>query len=445
MLTLFTDATIVTMNGQRQVFHNSALAVRGDKIEWMGEMASTPPAYHSAVRISVKDQVIFPGFVNLHTHAALSILRGLADDKGLSPAYSPNVPQGVFLSSDEIQLFTMLGALEALRFGTTTIVDNYIYSDRNVVALDQLGLRAVVSERLHDADLFQIPKGIYQFDENLGDELLARNIELVKNWQGHSNGRITCCIGTHAPDTCSTPFLIKARDAAEKLGLGLVIHLAQSPREQLEIQKRSGKRVTHFLNDLGLLGPQMIAGHCVFVDEEEMDVLAQTGTHMAHLSGSNAKAGKKAPVNELLARGMNIGLGSDNMSGDMVEAMRMALCIARLRTDNNQALKAMQVLEMATINGAKALGMQDQIGSLEVGKKADLIIVNTLQPHWTPLIDPVANLVHGGLGTDISLVMVDGNILVENGAVKSVNTRAVLQEAQETAKELWKKMQQGGE
>ena len=440
MLTLFTNATIVTMDKDRKVLHNAALAVSGDKIEWVGGISEIPSAYQAAIRISAQDKVIFPGFVNLHTHAALSILRGLADDKGLSPAYSPKVPQGVYLSPDEIYLFTLLGALEALRFGTTTIVDNYIYSDRTVIALDQLGLRAVVSERLHDADLFQIPKGVYQFDENLGNELLERNIELVKNWQGHSNGRITCCIGTHAPDTCSTPYLEKARDAAEKLGLGMVIHLAQSHREQQEIQKRSGKRVTHYLNDLGLLGPQMIAGHCVFLSEDEMDLLAKSGTHVSHLSGSNAKAGKKAPVNELLSRGMNIGLGSDNMSGDMVEAMRMALIIARLRTDNNQALKAMQVLEMATINGAKALGMEDQIGSLEIGKKADLLMMNILQPHWTPLIDPVANLVHGGLGTDISLVMVDGVILVENGVVKSVDAQAVLRQAQKTAIELWRKM-----
>lgn len=442
MLTVFTDATIVTMDGDRRILPDAAIAVRGDKIDWLGEMADIPPAYQAAVKVSVRDKVIFPGFVNLHTHAALSILRGLADDKGLSPAYSPKVPQGVFLSPDEIYLYTLLGALEALRFGTTTIVDNYIYSDRTVVALDELGLRAVVSERLHDADLFQIPFGVYQFYEQLGDELLNRNIELINRWHGQSNGRITCRIGTHAPDTCSTPYLEKARNAAEKYGLGLVIHLAQSPREQQEIISRSGKRVTHFLNDLGLLGPQMIAGHCVFIDEDEMDLLAQSGTHVAHLSGSNAKAGKKAPVNELLSRGMNIGLGSDNMSGDMVEAMRMALCVARLRTDNNQALKAMQVLEMATINGAKALGMEDQIGSLEVGKKADLIVVNTLQPHWTPLIDPVANLVHGGLGTDISLVMVDGNILVENGMVKSVDVESVLRQAQNTAIELWKRVSQ---
>lgn len=235
-------------------------------------------------------------------------------------------------------------------------------------------------------------------------------------------------------------YLEKARKTAENLGLGLVIHLAQSPREQQEILKRSGKRVTHYLNDLGLLGPQMIAGHCVFLDESEMDLLAKTDTQVAHLSGSNAKAGKKAPINELLTRGMNIGLGTDNMSGDMVEIMRMALCIARLRTENNQALRAMDILEMATINGAKALGMQDQIGSLEVGKKADLVVVDTLQPHWTPLIDPVANLVHGGLGTDVSLVMVDGEILVENCQVKSIDTEAVLRQAQQSSLALWKKM-----
>jgi len=440
MLTLFTQATIVTMNPERDVLQNAALAVRNDRIEWLGSMDAVPEMYNIARRLAVPGQIILPGFVNLHTHAALSILRGLADDRGLSPAYSPRVPQGVFLSPDEIYLFTLLGGIDALRLGTTTIVDNYLYCDKTVVALDELGLRAVVSERLHDADLFQIPHGVYQFDERLGDELLARNLALVEEWQGASNGRITCRIGTHAPDTCSTAYLEKARDAADRLGIGMVIHLGQAPREQQEILQRSGKRVTHYLHDLGLLGPQMIAGHCVFVDESEMDVLAQTGTQMAHLSGSNAKAGKKAPVNELLARGMNIGLGSDNMSGDMVEAMRLALIIARLRTGDNQALKALQVLEMATINGAHALGMQDEIGSLEVGKKADLVLIDADQPHWVPLIDPVANLVHGGLGTDVSQVWVDGQPLVVDGIVVSMDQREVLRRAQAAAQALWAKM-----
>lgn len=440
MLTLFTQATIVTMNPERDVLQNAALAVRNDRIEWLGSMDAVPEMYQVARRLPVPGQIILPGFVNLHTHAALSILRGLADDRGLSPAYSPRVPQGVFLSPDEIYLFTLLGGIDALRLGTTTIVDNYLYCDKTVVALDELGLRAVVSERLHDADLFQIPHGVYQFDERLGDELLARNLALVEEWQGASNGRITCRIGTHAPDTCSTAYLEKARDAADRLGIGMVIHLGQAPREQQEILQRSGKRVTHYLHDLGLLGPQMIAGHCVFVDESEMDVLAQTGTQMAHLSGSNAKAGKKAPVNELLARGMNIGLGSDNMSGDMVEAMRLALIIARLRTGDNQALKALQVLEMATINGAHALGMQDEIGSLEVGKKADLVLIDADQPHWVPLIDPVANLVHGGLGTDVSQVWVDGQPLVVDGIVVSMDQREVLRRAQAAAQALWAKM-----
>ncbi len=440
MLTLFTQATIVTMNPEREVLQNAALAVRNDRIEWLGSMDAVPEMYQAARRLAVPGQIILPGFVNLHTHAALSILRGLADDRGLSPAYSPRVPQGVFLSPDEIYLFTLLGGIDALRLGTTTIVDNYLYCDKTVVALDELGLRAVVSERLHDADLFQIPHGVYQFDEKLGDELLARNLALVEEWQGASNGRITCRIGTHAPDTCSTAYLEKARDAADRLGIGMVIHLGQAPREQQEILQRSGKRVTHYLHDLGLLGPQMIAGHCVFVDESEMDVLAQTGTQMAHLSGSNAKAGKNAPVNELLARGMNIGLGSDNMSGDMVEAMRLALIIARLRTGGNQALKAMQVLEMATINGAHALGMQDEIGSLEVGKKADLVLIDADQPHWVPLIDPVANLVHGGLGTDVSQVWVDGQPLVVDGKVVSMDQREVLRRAQAAAQALWAKM-----
>lgn len=437
---ILSGATVVTMDPEKRILADSAIAIQGERIVWVGQKDQIPDKFDNFQVVRLERKVIFPGFVNLHTHAALSILRGVGDDTGIAPAYSPNVPQGVFLSPQDVYIFSMLGGLEALRFGTTCIVDNYIYEHQAVSAFNELGMRAVVSERLHDADLFNVPLGIYEFDPQIGEQQLERSYDLVQHWHGKFNGRIRCRLGPHAPDTCSTTYLKNIRDAAQELDLGLVIHLAQSRREVKEIQQRSGKTVTQYLADLGMLGPQMIAGHCIFVDEDEMDLLARTGTHVSHQSGSNSRGGMMAPIKALVERGVNLGLGTDNMSGDMIEVMRLALCVARMQTGDNLALSAYDVLEMATLGGARALGMEHEIGSIEVGKKADLVVVDYQKPHLVPMKDPIANLVHNGQGSDIDMVMVDGYIVIKDGHAITIDEDALLREAQRASDALWRKM-----
>ncbi len=440
MKTLITDTMIVTMNPERQVLTSAGLLMENDLITWIGAMDALPVVDGPVKKISARGKLVLPGFVNLHTHAALSILRGIGDDLGVAPAYSPKVPQGVFLSEEDIYTFSMLGGLEALKFGTTCIVDNYLHEHQAARAFEALGLRAVVSERLHDADLFLIPDGKYEFDANRGDQLLERGVELCRAWQGAANGRITTRLGPHAPDTCSTPYLKNVAKAAEALQVGLVLHVSQSRRELAHIRERSGLRVVEYLDQVDVLGPQMIAGHCVFIDEHEKQLIKASGTHVSHQSGSNAKGGMMAPVRDLLNLGVNIGLGTDNMAGDMVEVLRLAVCTSRMREQDPQALRAMDVLEMATMGGARALGMQDEIGSLEVGKKADVIVVDFNKAHLTPLRDPVANLVHNGLGSDVELVFVDGELQVEKGNSTRIEEQAILDDAQARTIHLWNKL-----
>lgn len=439
MKKLLTDTTIVTMNSENQVIESAGILMDNDRIAWLGEMKSLPPEFCDVPKLSAPGKVIFPGFVNIHTHAALSILRGIGDDMGVAPAYSPKVPQGVFLSPEDIYTFSLLGGLEALKFGTTCIVDNYIYEHEAAKAFEVLGMRAVVSERLHDADLFRIPDGRYEFDAQRGDQLLERGIDLCRIWEGAANGRITTRIGPHAADTCSTQYLQNLAKVADALQVGLVLHVSQSRREVEHIHKRSGLPVVEYLDQIALLGPQMIAGHCIYINDCEKHLLKSTGTHVSHQSGSNAKGGMMAPIRDLRELGVNIGLGTDNMAGDMVEVLRLALCTARMREDDALALNALDVLEMATIGGAKALGMQDEIGSLEVGKKADLVVMDFQKAHLVPVRDPIANLVHNGLGSDVNMVFVDGELVVQNGCSTRIEEEMVLNEAQARSIKLWNK------
>lgn len=433
-------ATLVTMDAQRRVIPDSALVISGGRIAWLGLAHELPQEYSAVPTISLPGRVIFPGFVNLHTHAALVVLRGIGDDMGVAPAYSRQVPQGVFLSPEDVYCLALLGGLEALQFGTTCIVDNYIYEDQAARAFELLGMRAVVSERLHDADLFLVPEGRYEFDLHSGEALLDRNLALIERWQGAAGGRITVRLGPHAPDTCSTAYLKLIQQAAEQSGVGLVTHLAQSRREVEQIAVRCGLSPIAYLHSLGMLGPQMIAGHCIFIDDTDKALLAGSRTNISHQSGSNSKGGMMAPIRDLTDLGANVGIGTDNMAGDMIEAMRLALVTARMRCDDHLALRAADVLEMATKGGAHALGWETEIGSLEAGKAADLVVTDFRKAHLYPLVDPVANLIHNGLGSDVEQVYVDGELTVDQGRSTRVDTSEVLLEAQQRTEALWKKM-----
>ena len=437
MSQIFEHAWLITMDPQNDRIRDGALVVTDGKISWVGSAADIPEIYNDAERVDCHGKVIYPGFINAHSHAALSVLRGVGDDIGMAPAYSRDVPQGVFMSEEDIYTFSLLGGLETLKFGCTMIVDNYIHERFAAKAFDELGMRAVVSERIHDADLFGIPAGNYTFDMNTGMDLLQKNLDLIEHWKGHD--RISGCIGPHAPDTCSDDFLREVRKAADETNQRVVIHLAQGMREVNQIKARSGLSPVEFVNSFGLLDERTIAGHCIYVSEKDRQLIKDSHVHVAHMSGSNSKGGMTAPISDYKDAGVNICLGTDNMSGDMIMVMRLALVTSRMRTQSN-SLYAADVLVMATMGGARALGMENSIGSLEVGKQADFITMDYDQIHLVPLVDPVMNLVHNGLSSDIRDVYVGGRKVIENGRSMLIDEKALLKEAQERCLLLWKKV-----
>ncbi len=435
---IFKNAMIVTMDAERRILHDGAVVVRGDRICAIGdtkEMLCSNPDI-TDVR-DCTNKVIFPGFINIHTHATLSIIRGVAEDMGTAPAYTRSVPQGDLLSEYESSVMAALGAAEALRFGSTLIADNYTYSAKNAEVFSSLGMRAVVSERIHDIEFYGLPRGIYERNEKLGDKLLQKNIDLIEAWDGKDNGRIHCVLGPHAPDTCTPEYLRCVADLASQRHVGLATHLSQSRSELNNINKLYHMTSARYLYENGILTSSLVAAHAIFVTEDDIALIAKSGTSIAHAAEGNAKGGMVAPLMKLKAAGVNVGIATDNGSADMIEVMRTALCSARVLTDSCTSPQPMEILEMATINGAKALGMENEIGSVEVGKKADLVIVDYSRPHMIPCINAVGNLIHTGLGSDVDTVMVDGNILVDNGRMLTVDLPSLLKEAQAVAKRKW--------
>ena len=296
-------------------------------------------------------------------------------------------------------------------------------------------MRSCVSEMLHDMDFFSLYKHEYIRDEHLGDLLLERNIELIENWKG--NPLVDVSLGLHAPDTCTINYIRKILDLSKKYKIKISTHLAQSRGELQRInQITGGKSSVQFYDDNGVLSEDLIAAHCIYVDEKDIQLLSERNVNVVHISEGNAKGAMAAPLNKFRKNNINVTLGTDNGSADMIEVMRTALCIGRV-VSNSFEPYPMDLLEMATINGAKAIGRENELGSLEIGKLADVLIIDFKKPHMIPCLSPVGNLVHTGLGSDIETVIVNGEIVVQNGVCLKVDEEYFLREAQKIAEKKW--------
>lgn len=435
---IISGATVITVDAQRTIIPRGSVVIENGKIAAVGKSADIDHQYPEAERIDAKGQMVVPGFINLHVHSALAVTRGLGDDLGGAPVYRKDIPQGVMLGPDDTYVMSRLGGLQALMFGSTTIVENYIHSQSNVKGLAELGIRAVISERVHDADLFSVRDGDYSYDPDRGKQLLEANIQLIEEWHGYNDGQITCHVGPHGPDTASPALLEQVMQVADDFNVGIFTHLAQTAGEVAQVRKLTGRSSVQHLSDIGMLSSRLIAGHCAFLEEGDAELLAQSGTQVCQLPVVNAKSGWIAPGAKLLRLGANVGLGTDHMIHDMIEAMRFALCVNRISDGGPANIKAMDVLEMATIRGARAIGRAAELGSIEQGKIADLVFIDLERPHLAPVLDPVANLIYAGQSSDVSSVMINGEFVVREREVLTLDTAEVVATAQERAENLWR-------
>ncbi len=426
--TLVTAGWVLTMDGTDRVFSPGAVAIAGGRIVAVGTPSELLSLYSPKQRISRPRSVVLPGLINTHTHAAMSLFRGIADDlplmewltKFIFPAEAKNV------SPAFVKAGTTLACLEMIRGGTTTFADMYYFESDVAEAVDACGLRAVLGETWLD---FPVPD-----HKDLAESIKVTRAFLEK-WKGHP--RVIAAVAPHAPYTNAKESLLAARDLALEFKAPLLIHLSETRDEQKLIAEKYGTTPTKWLESIGFLGPNVLAAHCVWCDADDFRLLAERKVGISHNPESNMKLASGI-LNVVAARkaGVAVGLGTDGVAGsnndhDMWEAMDFAGKLAKVSTMDPMALPAKELLRMATIEGARAMKMEDRIGSLETGKCADLIAVDLSGARTQPLWDVFSTLVYAVKEGDVSLTMVEGRVLWDGRTVRTVNAAKTLREAEE--------------
>lgn len=441
---LLTDLTVVTVDAQSRVLTDAGVAIRAGRIAWVGPMAELPAELAPLPRQALPGRVLTPGFVNVHMHAILSMVRGVAEDLGFAPAYTPGIPHGHDVTPDEAVALARLGAVEALLFGSTLVNDTYVHADLTLPAMAEIGGRVYSCGRIHDADFSLIGDGRWEHHDAIGERTLDEALALASRWHGAFDGRTGVQLSAHAPDTCSDALLARIGEAARRHGLRVNTHLAQSRKEVAQVLARSGRTPAQLLEDTGLLNDELVAAHCLFLDEADIARCGRAGIHVAHIPKGNATGGTAAPTSALRRAGAALTLGTDNMHADMVEVLRWALAIGRIQEDGvDDFWQPEDVLRMGTMGGARAMGLAEQVGSIEVGKQADLVAFDFRRAHLVPCVKPVGNLVHTAQGRDVEHVWVAGRQVVASGRPTQVDLEQILADAQRAADALWRRARGG--
>ena len=440
MTTVITNATVVTGDAGRTVRHDAGIAISEDRIASVGSTEEVRQAYPDADVVDGRGKAVFPGLVNCHTHLLATGDRGILEDFGFPTRLTFPVSARSLLSAEERQTLAVLGALECMRSGATSLLEIASNVAGYAADLAATGLRVVLAETVNDVDESRLPQGEFDFDEARADAGLQRSADLVESWHGKRDGRVSCFMSPHAPETCSPDLLRRSREMAERYGISYTIHLSQSRQEIEAVMRVRGVSPTHYLFANDFLGPNLLAAHCRYVDSSEIALLGQCGVTVANNAAIAARRGAAAPVRELLAAGCGIGMGSDNMAEDMVEVMRAGLFLERVRRNDEVYPQPEDVLEWATSGGARALGMGDDIGSLEAGKKADLFVVDLMRPHLVPSLRVVSAFVHNGQPADITSVMVDGQWVMRDGKALTIDEDDVVRRAEAVGHAVWRRL-----
>lgn len=422
---LVRGGTVVTVDGGFRVVDDGAVAVRDGRIVAVGAETELAGRYAAAETLEARGGAVLPGLVNAHTHIPMVLFRGLADDlllmdwlrKYIFPAEAQVVDEAF------VRCGTRLGCLEMIRGGTTTYVDMYYFEDAVAEETSRAGMRAVLGQTVID---FPAP------DFKTWPEAMAGMEKFAERWKGRA--LITPAIAPHAPYTLSTEHLRQARQFANRTGLPLVIHVAESQAEVETIREKHGASPVEYLERIGLLDGPTIAAHVVWPAEEDFATLARRRVGVAHCPQSNMKlASGVAPLPKLLAAGVAVGLGTDgagsNNDLDLWEEIDTAAKLHKVFTGDARTISARQALELATIGGARAIHLDREIGSLEVGKRADLIVVGLDAPHQTPLYNVASQLAYATKAADVQAVVIDGRIVMRDRRVLTLDAAAVRAEA----------------
>jgi 5-methylthioadenosine/S-adenosylhomocysteine deaminase len=427
---IYTARYVVTMNARRDLIDDGAVAVRGQRILGVGKRADIEKQFQARVHINRPEAILMPGLINTHTHAAMSLFRGIADDmklqdwlnKFIFPAEAKND------TADFVLWGTRLACLEMMLSGTTTFVDMYYFEDRVAQAAKEAGMRGILGEtmiRFKSPDA-ATPKDMLRFTEKFLQ-------------QYHDDPLIIPAVAPHAIYTNDDVDLKAARQLANKYKAPLVIHVSETKTENDDALRTRHMTPTRLLESLGVLDGWTIAAHCVWVDASDAKILKAHGTGVAHCPSSNMKlASGIAPVVHLLAMGVPVGVGTDGPAGsnndfDLMEEMNLAADLQKVSTGDPTVLPAEQAVAMATILGARAAGLDKEIGSLETGKRADLITLRLDRPHAVPLYHVYSQIVYALKGSDVEDVTVDGKPIVRDGRSLTLDPAPIFAKAKEYA------------
>jgi 5-methylthioadenosine/S-adenosylhomocysteine deaminase len=429
---LVAGGTVVTMDGQRRIIEGGAVAIRGDSIVAVGPRAEIENRFEATQTIDARGALVLPGLINGHAHAAMSLFRGLADDLALDewlqkyifPAEARNV------TPDFVEWGTKLGVLEMLRGGITTYADMYYFEDVVARVTKEAGMRGVLGETIID---FPAP------DNKTLDQTFAYTQKYLDHWKG--DPLIIAAVAPHSIYTCSEKTLQDAAALARRNGAPILIHIAEAQFELEQSRAKHGATPVAYLERAGFLGPDVVGAHCVWVDQADIATLAHFNVGCIHNPSSNMKtAAGVMPVPEMLAAGEPIGLATDgaasNNNQDLFEEMDLAAKLQKVARMDPRVLPAKQVVEMATINGARALHLEKIIGSLETGKKADLILVDTGAPHATPMYDVYSELVYALKASDVRTVVIAGKIVMRDRQMLTLDEKEILAKAEEYKKKI---------
>lgn len=430
---LIKNALIVTIDNDERIFDNGSILISGNKIVAIGD-AGIEQDYSPVKTIDAKGNIVMPGLINSHTHIAMTIFRGMADDMPLQKWLNEFIfpAEAKFLNAENIKIGAELAIYEMIRFGTTCFADMYYFEDEIAQICERIGIRCLLSEGILDFPVPNnpTPQSALDFTE--------RQIEKYKHSQ-----RINFAFGPHSPYTCSEEWLKKGRELANKHNVPYHIHLSETSHEYENCIETKGVTPLQNLDNMGCLDGKTIAAHCVYFSEEDVALMVKKNVNVVNNPQSNLKlVSGVAPVPFMQKAGGNVALGTDgavsNNSLNMFTEMKVAALIHKLNHHDPTAGNAKDIVKMATINGARALSLEDITGSIEVGKCADIIIIDINQAHAQPLYNVYSQIVYALCGHDVDTVIVDGKILMEKKQYCCGNPDAIIAKVKILAKEIGK-------
>ena len=382
--------------------------------------------------IDAEGKILLPGLINTHTHLSMTLFRGLADDLSLDSWLNDHIwPMEANLNGDYCYIGALLGAVELIKSGTTTFSDMYFYMEDVARAVDEAGIRAVLSYGMIDFG-----------DAERRENEIKENLDLFKNCNGMADGRIKVFFGPHSPYTASEELLIKVRELADEYNMGIHIHVSETEKEINDVSEEKGLRPFEYLDKIGFLGPDVVAAHCVWLSDEEIEIIKKNNVKVSHNPCSNMKlASGISPVSKLIENDICVSIGTDGASSnnnlDLIEELKTASLLQKVSTLDPKVLNSDESVAMGTIKGAEALALDDEIGSIEVGKKADIILIDTNSANMVPDSSSLSsNIIYSANGSNVDTTICNGKVLMENKKLVVLDEEEIYRKARQAIKEL---------